>query len=84
MTVVSLAVAILAVIFVLGGWFGRVWLLETNPCKMTYTTMVKAPIKVNSSIVGPRLFKHPSGVSSQDAQQLNPQPVLFIPGNRGT
>ena len=84
MTVASFVGVFLSVIFVLGGWFGREWLLQTNPCKMTYTTMVKAPVKVNSSIVGPRLFKHPSGVSSQDSQQLNPQPVLFIPGNRGT
>ena len=71
-----------SVAYLLLGWYGREHLLQHNPCNMTYTTMAKTTVRVNSTIVGPRLYKHPS--SAEDKGHLNPQPVLFIPGNRGT
>jgi len=78
----SILLCIAGLVYLGLGWFGREYLLQTNPCQMTYTTMAKSRIVVKSKIVGPRLYKHPSG-TNVPPDKLNPQPVLFIPGNRG-
>ena len=82
----ALVLAALAYLWL--GSAGRNHLLQNNPCNMTYTTMAKSAVKVESAIVGPKLFVHPSSHAGASAKgqppSLNPQPVLFIPGNRGT
>ena len=50
-----------------------------NPCLMTYTTMQKSKIDVDSSVPGvATLYRHPMG------HGLNKHPVLFVPGNMGS
>lgn len=78
----TVALIVFGIAYLAIGWYGREFLLQTNPCQMTYTTMAKIPVPVVSSIKGFKLFKHPSS-NSPTASKLNPQPVLFIPGHRG-
>ena len=82
---VAVVLVVLALAYALSGWFGREFVLENNECEMTYTTMAKSGVRVNSSVTGYRLYKHPSGTSTAAGpnSKLNPQPVLFIPGHRG-
>jgi hypothetical protein len=82
-TSVAVVLTVLALVYALSGWFGREFVLEHNECEMTYTTMAKSSVRVNSSVTGFRLYKHPSGASTSSSSKLNPQPVLFIPGHRG-
>ena len=76
---ISIAAYALSAFFVALGLLGRSKLLLENPCHMTYTTMQKAKINVNSSVPGVgTLYRHPMG------NTLNKYPVLFVPGNMGS
>jgi hypothetical protein len=56
--------------------------LGPNLCKMTYTSRSKKLIFVKSEnlIDGPKLYKY----SNHKTKILNQQPVLFVPGHKGT
>ncbi len=50
-----------------------------NQCKMTYTSLDKKLLRVESKIVGPQLYKYTNALT----KKLNKQPVLFVPGHQG-
>lgn len=78
-TRITIAVTALCAFFVALGLLGRSKLLLENPCLMTYTTMQKSKIDVDSSVPGvATLYRHPMG------HGLNKHPVLFVPGNMGS
>ena len=54
-------------------------IMGENQCKMTYTSMDKKLLRVESSIAGPQLYKYSNPLN----KKLNKQPVLFVPGHQG-
>lgn len=69
---------VVALGFLIMGFWGRNTMLNKNACQMTFTSHAKAWIEVNSSVPGVgELYRHPS------KEKLNPQPVLFIHGHMG-
>lgn len=69
-------------IFVIG-WYGHKRILSANSCQMTYSTPSLKKIHVETTLgkLGFHLWQHTSGSQSI---LLNEQPVLFIPGYRGS
>ena len=78
---VEVVAVLLSLAFIICGLWGRLSILNQNECKMTFTSMQKSAVKVETSLssVG-ELYRHPS---AQLQPKLNKQPVLFIPGNMG-
>ena len=70
--------AFAAILF--GIYSTRDGVIGPNPCKMTYTSRNMKIITVKSAIEGPKLYKF----TNYNNKKLNQQPVLFIPGHKGT
>ena len=90
MTVISRVILLiltlaLPALLLLFGYFNRINILSKNECQMTMSIKGRKSIDVNSEIAGPKLYKYltKSSTKTSDANQWNPQPVLFIPGHLG-
>ena len=79
---IEVVCACLAALFVFLGYQGRLYLLQNNPCDMTYTSMQKSEVPVMSTMNSSALlYRHPS---DNGVRKLAKYPVLFIPGNSGS
>lgn len=76
--VVLVLVAVsIAVVFI--GLYGRQAVLKANPCQMTYSKREKSEVPLCGKNCEHKLWK----ISNPSNKNLNPQPVLYIPGHLG-
>jgi hypothetical protein len=75
-----IAFAAFGILYAVFGGIGRAVVLKNNQCKMTYTSRDRRFIPVRTTVSGYQLWKY----SNHRSKRLNKQPVLFIPGHRGT
>lgn len=76
---VAAVASVVAVLFLVYGWYGYRNLVAKNRCEMTYSLPKKTLVKIQNSSWDYKLWK----VSNAETKRLNKYPVLFVPGHLG-